>query len=228
MKDLKDKVWHLLQNNDGRYESIGSATAIKITDDRFLLISAEHVMEQKNICVPCKESFSENPKYELLLGQRVASKSEDWSCLILNKELFEKFCEGGYSHSIVGKADGVYTFAGFPISKNKTRKTMVQNRPYSYTGTEISKELYNSYKLDSSKYIGVCYDSKNTIDSNTGEPTQFPDPHGMSGGGIFNSKKELVGVITDQSEDGKIFWGIRISYILNSAVTSQITLSKTL
>lgn len=224
MELIKNKVCHLLQRNGERIESVGSAVILHFAKNRVGLLSAEHVFKEKNICIPTKESYEQTPFYSLLEGKRCSSDIGDWAFVISDEKFYHSLKEAGYEESSIGSPMGICIFAGFPISRNKTKKTLVQNRPYSYSALELSDSEYINYSIDKSICIAVHYDKKNTIDRDSGASIQFPDPHGMSGGGIFNIKGELIGVITNQSEDGRIFYGLRTTCILTEQLHGKYEL----
>ncbi len=224
MKWLKNKVCHLLQRNGEQMETIGSAVILRLANNRVGLLSAEHVFKERNICIPTKESYGQKPFYSLLKGQRYSSDLGDWAFVISDETFYNSLKDAGYEESTIGSPMGICIFAGFPISRNKTKKTLVLNRPYSYSAMELVCSEYTKYSIDKSMNIAVHYDKKNTIDRASGKPIQIPDPHGMSGGGIFNIKGELIGIITNQSNDGKILWGSRISYILTNLLHEKYEL----
>ena len=119
----------------------------------------------------------------------------------------------------------LYSFVGYPNTRNEVRYN-VRPAPYSFLNTPLAVGLYGQYKLQTSVHIALTYDKKRTVTANR-KPTTFPDPHGLSGGGLWaweihdtlklgnpEVSPKLVGVTTGHTKDKKAWYATKIGIAL--------------
>ncbi len=98
-----------------------------------------------------------------------------------------------YQHLLVG-----YPGSSTKKSTNETQKIEIKG----YLTSAAKDEEYTRLKVDKSKRFVVLFKKKNVYKENL-EKMTFPNPNGMSGGGVFQfneknpNKQYLVGIMTD-------------------------------
>lgn len=216
-------VIQILSVNDGRLESKASGVLCWAPIDgtfKKCLLTAGHVTKEENLATESTESNSDNPYVTMIDGNlwiKQSNSSHDWALYPLPKEHFEDLALNGrdFIPLVNRKNSGPYTFCGFPASKNKTKRGVVKTQPYSYMGSEISKEQYRAIECNPKDTIAVHFDKDDCSLLGDSLQRSFPDPEGMSGGAIFDSFGLLAGIITDLKAQQKALVGIQTVAILD-------------
>lgn len=190
---------YAIDENNERY-SLGSAVLLKIKDKKFLS-SAAHVFDENknpknptNIEIPGKNTFIPIPGQVLKTGLPASGKREDDPYDIAVVQLNDDIAEQLNHHEFltINQVDpsdkpykqSLYTFTGYPGTKQKMPKgDALTLEPVRYTSMPLPPEKYPSgFQLG--PHHAIDFDKKKMIARN-GKLQTPPDPHGVSGGGLF-------------------------------------------
>ena len=120
-----------------------------------------------------------------------------------------------------------YVFVGFPGSKSKVNpvRREVLVTPCAFRNQPIDEGLYKAHGLDPKSHIAMTLDVRKGFGP-SGEPRQFPDPHGMSGSPIVvlwdydgpNDERvfPVAGVATTYRKSDRLVFGTDISYVVDA------------
>lgn len=226
---------------------VGSGILIKILDN-YILLTAAHVIdetEKGNLAIPSEQDLTgldgfycssipigktrDDDNYDIAFAFLAPSTIQG---LLTNYQFLE------FSKLFIDNITfpvRLLSFIGYPASKNKT-DYRIKPYPHMHTNSELNKEKYSEYKINTHFKLASSYNAKRTS-TQSGVIVQFPDPHGLSGGGIFiweiddNSKvgnyrvePYLAGIITDRTKDKKIWIGSNIKVALQGIRNNSLTL----
>lgn len=232
-------VCPVYSTNGSRFEHVGSSILLSIGPKK-LLITAAHIIldpNKKNLWIPGKNAelyldcefilsqdsgeLHSNRNYDFayaILSSNIVNQLNDFYCFekIENIDLFDR--------NYTGK---LYTFLGFPNSRNKTRY-IIKPQAHSYTCHSSQISAFTEYGLNEISYIMAQYKKGAVFDFDE-KKSEFPKPVGISGGGIWRwelkqenfignikIKPLLVGLINKITKDQKHWVGLKISHILES------------
>lgn len=218
---------------EGKKELIGTSVLINFEGSPCLLTAA-HVADIDDLFIPVGNTVEKLSGVWLMspiVTQRKDDK-DDWAIMALTQKYVDGLAEYSFlpsSEIFTAEPNHIsfmYSYIGFPHTKNKTLGTVLKRRPYSNLNHLIKESGYASYSLDATKHLGLVYDLKRTIDE-SGKKIQAPDPHGMSGGGAWIwqisgrllygevfVKPMLSGIIIEKSKDNKIWVATKVKHIL--------------
>jgi hypothetical protein len=120
--------------------------------------------------------------------------------------------------------DTHYVFFGYPQSKNKKFRMICRNyRSYGYFNYGLEESRYAEIGYDKNVNILIKIDKEDSINKE-GERMVFPDPVGMSGGGIWKIMgndemyKEsitpyFVGTVIERSSGDKFLVGTKSKFL---------------
>lgn len=225
-------------NDQGKTYCLGSAVLLKIVDQAFL-ISAAHVFDENqnpkqptNIAIVGKHQLiplgggaikSQRPPS----GKRSDDKI-DIAVVDLSTEIADELDH--FSFLDVNQVDpsdapykqSLYTFTGYPSTKQKPIKDVTLTiEPVRYTSGPLQPDKYPAgYELG--PHSGIDYNRKQMI-ARSGKVQAPPDPHGVSGGGIFRlgtfdqivegtNREVLVGIAIEDHKTSLI--GTNITFAL--------------
>lgn len=210
--------------DEGEPEQIGTFVIIKLKSS-FYLLTAAHVA---NICSEKGYYYFFDNSYveftgSLLKTEGSPSDVTDIAILKLNDE----FQTSGFN--IVteellprpGQAsDGIHSFIGYPASKTKLNRPekKIRSNLHVFYNTLCASDIYKHNDLNIQDHIAIVFDKKNCL-SSKGEKVTFPDPQGMSGGGIWcheviSGKTLLVGIASTWKRKNKCLFGSRLTLIM--------------
>lgn len=190
------------ENPGARLRALGSGVLLRLKEEVFLLTVA-HVtdeMDRGSLLIPGREEIVPIDGFRshvpLPVGSTRAADKIDIAYLRLSEQsrldvhsdfeplewnnlgIFDTLCEGD-----------LYTFAGFPASRSKTRSGIVRGELFKYSGGAASNSLYADLDYDPSQQIAIAFNRKRSM---VGDQLQTaPHPRGISGGGIFAWPKSV-------------------------------------
>lgn len=204
---IEECIVPVFYSNNSKPYFVGSSLYLQI-NDRFFLISAEHVLHkdtEKLILPISNETFDIIPTLPEGHIKFIKSDLVDIAFCEL-KEPLELFTPLGMSsiQNLYNVNTDLLIAVGFPGSKTRTTSTSAKGLLKKFVTTESNIEEYKRFNADKKYNIISDFNKKKTIDKN-GQPRVFPDPNGMSGGGLFHivkdneklSEPKLVGILTD-------------------------------
>lgn len=236
---LKDSVIPVYrQVARGTPELIGSAVLLRIRDATFLCTAA-HVLEARegaNVYLPHGDTLQ--PFVGRLhvtrppsTGRRVDDKF-DFALDRLDAERADRFTKyrvitlDQIDQNEVPQVGRLYTFIGFPASKNKSRfgTDSVQPEIVPYTGGPLGPQEYERYGFNLSIHLLVDFNRKKMSDGD-GRVVTPTDPHGVSGGAVWKvgdlpdleagtNVEQFVGIAMECRHDALI--AVRVSLILET------------
>jgi hypothetical protein len=123
----------------------------------------------------------------------------------------------------------LYLILGYPETKNRRmdyERLKAILKPFIFASNTPEPAIYQQLNFPEESHILLNFDRKNITDKDH-RVTIAPDPHGLSGGGIWRirdysnvgsiagpSNKKLVGIITEWKPEMKLIIGVRISCII--------------
>ncbi|MEX2206661.1 MAG: hypothetical protein WEF50_10585 [Myxococcota bacterium] len=190
-------------NRPNVLQPLGSGVLLSLGDETFVL-SAAHVVDTLDwgaLMLPGVSGFVEfGGNFHRRPMEPGKSRNEDaidFAFLRLAPEtvaeLSPEFRPLGWQDlglfETLGEGD-LYTFAGFPASRTKVRRRVVQSELFKYTGGAASDALYQETGFDPELHIAMMFNIARCVVG--GEKIQATaDPHGVSGGGIFSWPKTV-------------------------------------
>jgi hypothetical protein len=218
---------------------VGSGMLLQI-EGRGFLVTAAHVLEeqriaQTNIEVPGRKALlplsGRGIKSRLPESGRRADDRIDIGILPLTRDMVDELLENfafldsrRVDPSDVGGPHTRYTFAGYPSSKHEgPRDGVLAIEPVRYTSEALAPEKYPAgFQLET--HVSIDFDRKRMV-ARTEQVQTPPDPHGVSGGGVFRigtwdeiiagrNEERLVGVAIEVNNRARCLLGTRISYPL--------------
>lgn len=210
-------------NDDEEPEQVGSFVIIKLNNN-FYLLTAAHVA---NIC---NEKgyyyFIKNTHVqftgELLKTEGSVSDVIDIAILKLSDEsqvsglnvVTEELLPEPSSAT-----EGIHSVMGYPASKTKMKRPQkkIKSKLYVYYNILCQNDVYKHNDLNAQDHIAIIFDKKKCV-SSEGIKTTFPDPQGMSGGGIWfhdasSGKTLLVGIASTWKNRSQCIFGSRLTLI---------------
>jgi hypothetical protein len=227
---------YAIDENKERY-ALGTAVLLKINDKHFL-ITAAHVMdENKNprwatdIEIPGKNKFIPLNGQVIKTPLPPSGKRNDdkWDTAVvqLNNDLITQLDH----HDVldINQVDpsdkpykkSIYTFTGYPSTKQKMPKNGILTiEPVRYTSGPLDPDKFPE-GYDFGPHLGIDYSKKKMIARN-GKIQSPPDPHGVSGGGLFRigtyddiankkNKPALVGIAIEDHKTSLIATNITVA-----------------
>jgi hypothetical protein len=225
------------ESPDRLLSHIGSGVLMQIGESKFILTAA-HVLDHRSEGTLCMPGDAELVPINGVFrstdipdgGSREDDKVDVGFC-----RLDEQTVNSIASHSFLSVTEIVadekpvfgrlYSFVGFPNTRNEVRYN-IRPAPFSFLNTPLTTDLYKHYILDSNIHIAVKYDKKRTVGPNH-KPISFPDPHGLSGGGLWGWEildrfkvgnpevsPKLVGITTGCTKDKKAWFATKIGIAL--------------
>lgn len=221
--------------NNGIPIAHGSGVFVDVDGEKFLFTAAhvvESKMEEVSIPVGKKEVITLGGTWLINAVKQHRNEDQiDISILRLSNDSIEKL-KGKYSfitedqlginHEF--KTIPIYSVFGFPATKSKynSHKKEIKSSPFLLHTQAESHDLYRELGYDEKTNIIVKYDRKNINNLHNLKKMTGPDPHGLSGCGlwqtpyglsIFNedSDYQLVAIMIEyRTEKGGHLVGTRI------------------
>ena len=169
-----------------RLNFVGTSIYFEI-ESRYFLFTAKHVALEnpKDFYIPlCDDEFfniptdnftySESDKIDIAVFELVQSLDSFIPLTISQCLPYEEVKY--YSRNLIA--------VGYPGSRIKSTSTTVRTLLKKFVTKESSRNEYHKFNADNRISIVVDFNKKETI-SLKGEKKVFPDPNGMSGGGLF-------------------------------------------
>lgn len=205
------------------------------------MITAAHVLDQTahgSLCIIGRESLIPlNDDFHITSIQRKDSRQDDnfdFGLTKLNNSIISEISPYNDFYPVNDvvtdfdfKIPRLYTFMGFPNSKNRVGYH-IRPKAHSLNTLLAPREDYRKYGIDPSRHIAVRFENEDLVDSNNNKST-FPKPIGLSGGGvwawdIFDDSKvgnikvipKLAGMVIEMTPDRQRWLAIRISPILET------------
>lgn len=209
----------------GEPEQIGTFVIIKLNHNYYLLTAA-HVA---NICSEKGYYyFFDNSHVEftgcLLKTEGSQSDVTDIAILKVDDEFQVRGINLITEELLPGPGqvtDGIHSVMGYPASKNKLNRPTkkIRSNLYVFYNTLCANEVYEHNDLNIQDHIAIVFDKQNCLSSD-GEKVTFPDPLGMSGGGIWchdvvSGKTLLMGIASTWKKNNKLLFGSRLTLIMD-------------
>jgi hypothetical protein len=181
----------------GNPTTIGSGVLINIYGHKFL-VTAGHVFDYTythKVAIKSRNSLV-NISGEIIDTKFAPTRAEDKidiALLELNKEMEEALSDYKYLsienidyNHVSDQEHTMYTFVGFPATKNKLRynSNRVKGGIFSYSATRVKEDIYNKLDISSTNHIAIQF-KKTKLLSTDRKSSTAPDPYAMSGGGIW-------------------------------------------
>jgi hypothetical protein len=192
-------------------ELLGSGVLINISENMFLC-TAKHVVDRS---ASSGLYIAGSDKLEPLVGTFQSSQEHDVAILKLAPEqvsLLQRFSPlltEYVASEAETQASAYVEFVGYPATKNRKvyNKNMLKNFIQANGCKVVSIDGWR---------VRIAFNEKKNIDSKTRGRVQAPDPHGMSGGGMFGVPMDqatilgrpvpkLIGISTDQPNSQEVF-----------------------
>jgi hypothetical protein len=225
-------------NDQGNTYCLGSAVLLKIADQTFL-ISAAHVFDEnknpkhrtniaivgKHQLIPLGGGVIKSP---IPPSGRRSDDKIDIAIVSLGREIAQEL--GNFSFLEINQVDpsdapykqSLYTFTGYPSTKQEPIKNLTLTiAPVRYTSGPLPPDKYPA-GYEFGPHTGIDYSKKQMI-ARSGKVQAPPDPHGLSGGGIFRlgtfdqiasgtNREVLVGIAIEDHKTSLI--GTNITFAL--------------
>lgn len=227
---------HYLIIKNGTPEPHATGVFIKICETHFLFTAAhvaEKLQDQISVGIDPNTALTLGGEWtinELKDSQKREEDKIDIAILKLDQESIDKVKKQysfldenqlGINHKLMELP--YYTAIGFPASQNKhnKHKNQLNSKPLIYNTIPAENKMYVVMDCNISSNIIVKYSKKNMINNETNMKVTGPDPHGMSGGGLWfvqtqllneseNVDKKLVSILTEWSSKKNIWISTRI------------------
>jgi hypothetical protein len=224
----------------GRPSLVGSGVLLKLGNRHFLFTAAHVLDESKSSTL----YFAGNDD----LIELIAAKSFRTSAPSGNRkddkydiaylELDEQYVAQSSRYGFLSGASvdpndlpnsrKFYSYIGFPHSKASVIPDVRKFKPkmYSYSSNSPSEALYALLGFSTLTHVLVNFD-KERVKAYDGQILTFPDPWGMSGGGVWrladlsklssrSFEPALVGIAIEYHKDQKILAATKIAFVLES------------
>lgn len=221
-------------NEKGKLILLGSAVLIRINIYNFL-ITAAHVLKENRestLYLFGKSSLIElkGTVYTTPFENAINSRNE-FSFMHLDESTIKELIHFDFLDvSFIEPNDfthqhKLYTFVGFPSTKNKPRPDIktVKRSVFVYSNNSSNNLLYRHFNVAPYSHIIVGYEKEEGINTQ-GEVLTMPDPYGMSGGGVWNLtdfnqlpitfSPKLVGIGIEYHCDKKCLIALKMPIIL--------------
>jgi hypothetical protein len=240
----------LLNNFKGSLIQIGTGVLIDISDITFLLTAAHVIDEMKygDILIPTNAGLkSLEGTFSYLETPNKKTRAKDKLDIGYFK-LETNFARSLHNDLNVINIDDIvflddatqsviYTFAGYPSSKTKTRSNFAQSEPYYYSGYSVEKEIYSKYGYNPNFHIIVKFRRHSSVTA-IGEKYFPPFPRGISGGGIYvwpeefqgqliPTGRKLVGIVHTYKQDEGLLIGTNIQAFIKCIAINNSHLMST-
>jgi hypothetical protein len=221
-------------NDEYNLHVIGSAVLLNY-NSRIFLVTASHVIpddNNKTYFLPCEKS-------RMPLGghtMRMKSNDGDDKHDLLLIALYEDIVNGLSNFTAIkvqdvdiqktyGFNENVALF-GYPTSRNRKNRKSIQNFYIQGLMERTAPDAaYQNEKYSTDINILVNFERDNCLTSDL-KGTTHPDPHGMSGGGVWRlfgpndrycpSEPYLIGIILEKSKYEKYVVAVKLGYVINA------------
>ena len=229
---------------------VGSGALVRIDDMGFLLTAAHVLDEQRrvgtNIEVPGRNALlpigGQAMKSPLPASGRRDDDQIDIGILPLQPEIVEELLAHftfldveQLDPSDVPGTQTLYTFVGYPSSQHEgPRGGVLTIEPVRYTSGPLHPEMYpKGFQLET--HASIDFDAKRMV-ARTERVQTPPDPHGVSGGGVFRigtwdeiiagtNVERLVAIAIEVRKQERCLLGTRIAFPLEMIRTQFPELS---
>ena len=195
-----------------RLSHIGTSVYL-LLENRHFLITANHVVENNiEYWIPV-----ENGKFETIPGieaKFIGCSAIDIAVIELSKQLLFTPLQISniYDHKNLKNFDNTLILMGFPSSKVKTKLQSSEGILQKFITQNSTDEEYK--RLGVNKEIGIVIDFNEKQVKSPGKGIKkFPDPHGISGGGLFwmdnkgktskNVPAYLIGIVIEKDKNNR-------------------------
>ena len=224
-------------NNKNRPALLGTALLIRINDKYFILTAAHVIDENKysTIYYPGKNKLKIlNTVFETISLPESRNREDDiydFAFSILNnsivnelKNKFSFFPVNRIDPNDIPSKDKFYTIIGFPGTKSSAIPSLKKIKSKAFAFTSVSDEKsYKKIGVSDRTHLVLNFDKKESLNSEANKFTS-PDPHGMSGGGVWLSRiiqpnkvketNKLIGLGIEYRKSLNILVAVKMSLIL--------------
>jgi hypothetical protein len=221
----------------GTPELIGSAVLLEICERRFLCTAA-HVLDARDgrdVHLPHGRTLQPFGAAVHITQMPASGRREDdkldFAIVELEGDNFDRFSSYRFitlaeiDQNEVPRAGRTYAFAGYPVSRNKSKRGTagVREHVVHYTGGPLPQDRYDNEGLNLAPHLIVDFNLKNMVEGQ--EIVQPIHPRGLSGGTVWRlgdlqefedhtNREGLVGIGMEFRDDALI--AVRISVILEA------------
>lgn len=235
-QELYKFVCPIYNQRNHRISHVGSAVLFKCCDRRFLATAA-HVVDnlQKELLLPATNSLK---AYSCSFRKTISKKSNDEVDLAFSElkdvDLGDPYDFWDISNSEIDRRPRLlreYIYIGFPSSRNKPKMSMrtVSQEQRMYINLDATSVEYQQLKVNPKSHIAIRFTKDALISLDSTKPVSFPDPTGMSGGGVWcwdiaatghiemlTLVPKLAGIIIGRSGRNQYWVATRINYLIEA------------
>lgn len=209
------------KEGNNKLEQIGSGVFLEIKNNIFLLTVAHVIdyLEHGDLFIPTDDGFSQLYGHysftKMPKGFQRADDTIDIAYFKIERELSNslhhifKVLKRDDLHLTESLVDNdIYTFAGFPWRKTKSRNNVHTSEQFAYTGGAAAERKYEKLGYDRSSHIVVSFNRQKSYNT-SGSKIIPPHPQGISGGGVYTWPKDIK---TSNREVNLLLVGIGHTY----------------
>lgn len=209
---------------------LGSGVLLKIGSQHFLL-TACHVLDDAEGTL-----YYEGPEHlEVLEGMSMRSQDRDFAFLQLDEATALNITRYGFLElsdldASDQAAEGTfYLFTGYPATRSRAKHALksIGSNPLTILCAPADKKEYVTLGKEEAFHLLVKF-QRNRVTGPDGKRQVSPDPHGMSGGGVWRVvdfsrpdnlpavDPKLVGLCIEQDKQAGVLVAVRISLALEA------------
>lgn len=211
---------------------IGSSIFINY-NSRLFLVTASHVIEEndnKKYFIPCEKEFMPLGGYTMRVKSNSGSDKHDLLLFAPYDDLLKGMSI--FNPIILKDTDIQKTYGfnenvavlGYPTSRNrKHRKTIPKFYIQGLMERTAPLQAYKDEKYSTDVNILICFERENCYTQDF-KRTTHPDPHGISGGGVWRlfgpndryspSEPYLIGIILEKTKTEKCLVAVKLGYVI--------------
>lgn len=237
-KILKYTPQLFIHLNAGKPEPFATGVLLQV-DDHYFLITAAHVidgLDPKTVGIMINNTFYilNGTVHYTQLSSSKQNASIDLAIWLLSSEVvaelkqkysFLQLSEVSAEHVIIDKPQ--YLVVGFPVTRTKLnlRKAKLAVQPFIFLTNQAEPKLYSKLRFTEQSHILLAYRKAKIKNFESGLVVQGPDPHGVSGSGLWFLPEvivepekdvpiELVGIMTEFHSQLNVLVSTRIHLVL--------------
>lgn len=220
------------------YHSIGTAISLQYHEQLYLL-TASHVIPNNSIdiWIPYSKGYHKITGHNMRMNSKTSEPDHDKHDIVIyfleNRlkniitEDYNPLPISKYHSQMLIQHDEKVAIFGFPVSRNKKRSTSPKH--WFLQGLTERVELldkYNELNYSPDDHLVIQFDKNHCYTKDDMVRTSFPDPYGLSGGGIWRLfgrgdqynplKPYFVGMVIEKAGNDKYLIGVKNHLILKT------------
>lgn len=227
-------VCPLYDLDDRKRPLVGSALLLR-TRSRVFLITAAHVLNhnrQTNLYLAGGNDFVQ------LKGESYRSEIYDFAFIPLSETIanelvrVKSLTEEDLDVDEIPDHHTLYAFVGYPVTKNRPLNGLrLQLSSSVFVVMPAEAQAYNDVEASPLTHFVGTFDRRRLVEPNVKGTVTGPDPHGLSGGGVWRmgrvnqlvsgaTSEKLIGVGVRYCKPKKLLIGIRISLVISALINT--------